>query len=525
LRAPARRQKWKFGKEHGFAHFCRYKTKLDPMGAKLLIFISFLTILGLKTSAQAIVSDEPATSETPASSGQPSAGGQRPGSGRYGTGSPSSTLYNKLSGVENYALNRPGIVMIRTEYSANVYVNSMKMDSKAFNALLDSIQNLDHGGGVTAEQKLDIVLREMNLRPERFFQTTFNYIKQPEQITASGTGFFITGDGYVATNCHLIDREESFIRRQFILSAFHQITDASIAALESSWATHFTEQQHSLLYNTYASVYSRLFSMILYDLKKNIYVVYRSDNSDHHTDTVKRLASIVKKGQPMPGKDIAILKIVTSEEMPVLTLTRSGLPQVGEQLFVYGYPGPVTNNDFVSAASAIEPTLTTGIVSAIKRSVGGWPLVQMDANISHGSSGGPVCNEKGEVIGLTTFGSLENTGGLAAGLNFAVPVAILDEYLDSAGVTPATSRASRLFAQALTAWHQQRYQSALDTFEEVQLYNSHYPGLFSYIADCRGNIRNGRGGGIAPITRLLFIASLLLLGLGLLAVIRIRRSA
>src|SRR5258707_7500132 len=149
----------------------------------------------------------------------------------------------KLSGVENYALNRPGIVMIRTEYSANVYVNSMKMDNRAFNTLLDSIQNLDHGGGVTAEQKLDIVLREMNNQPARFFQTTFDYIKQPEQITASGTGFFITGDGYVATNCHLIDREESFIRRQFILSAFHQITDASIAALESSWATHFTEQQ------------------------------------------------------------------------------------------------------------------------------------------------------------------------------------------------------------------------------------------------------------------------------------------
>src|SRR6202789_788228 len=75
----------------------------------------------------------------------------------------------RLSGVQNYALNRPGVVMIRTEYSANVYVNSMRMDNRAFNHLLDSIQNLDHGGGVTAEQKLDIVLREMNNRPARFF--------------------------------------------------------------------------------------------------------------------------------------------------------------------------------------------------------------------------------------------------------------------------------------------------------------------------------------------------------------------
>src|SRR6185437_14850202 len=77
-----------------------------------------------------------------------------------------------LSGVQNYALNRPGVVMIRTEYTANVYVNRMTMDDRSFNALLDSIQKLDHGGGVSPEQKLDIMLREMSNRPSRFFRST-----------------------------------------------------------------------------------------------------------------------------------------------------------------------------------------------------------------------------------------------------------------------------------------------------------------------------------------------------------------
>jgi len=430
----------------------------------------------------------------------------------------------KLSGVDNYALNRPGVVMVRTEYTANVYVNSMKMDNKAFNALLDSIQNLDHGGGVTAEQKLDIVLREMNNRPARFFQTTFDYIKQPEQITATGSGFFITGDGYVATNCHLIDRDDAFIRRQFILSAFRQITEASISALETSWATHFTEQQRSLLYNTYASVYSRLFSMILYDLRKNIYVVYRSDSGSQHSDTVKRRAAIVVKGQPMPGKDIAILKIDTKEEMPVLTLASDNLPQVGEQLFVYGYPGPVTNNDFVSAASAIEPTLTTGIVSAIKRSVGGWPLVQMDANINHGSSGGPVCNQRGEVVGLTTFGSLESNGGLAAGLNFAVPVTILNEYLDSAGVDARPGDATRRFAQALEGYNRQQYAAALQGFQAVLRLNPHYPGIYTYINSCQENIKKGKGRSTGSIERMLVIITLSIVLLAILARFAIRRA-
>ena len=422
----------------------------------------------------------------------------------------------KISGVENYAINRPGVVMIRTEYTANVYVNSMKMDNRHFNALLDSIQHLDQAGGVSAEQKLDIVLREMNNNPSRFFQTTFDYIKQSEQITATGTGFFLTGDGYVATNCHLIERENAFIRRQFILTAFQQITDASIAALESSWATTFTEQQRSLLYNTYASVYSRLFSMILYGLKKNVFVVYRSDKEDKGPGTEKKPATIVGKGQPMPGKDVAILKIETGHEMPVLALADSSLPKVGEQLFVYGYPGPVTNNDFLAAESAIEPTLTTGIVSAVKNSVGGWPLIQMDANINHGSSGGPVCNEKGEVVGLTTFGSLENTGGLAAGLNFAVPVAILDEYLDTAGINPQLSKSSRLYAQGVDFFDQGHYKAALKRFEDVKKLNSTYPRLYIYIEDCKSRIKKGMDHYSGPIERLLVIA-LVILGLSVLA--------
>lgn len=426
-----------------------------------------------------------------------------------------------LSGVENYALNRPGVVMIRTEYSANIYVNSMKMDNKAFNALLDSIQKLDHGGGVSAELKLDIVLREMNLRPGRFFQTTFDYIKQAEQITANGTGFFITDNGYVATNCHLIERDDAFIRRHFILSAFQQITDASISALETSWATRFTEQQRSLLYNTYASVYSRLFSMILYDLKKNIYVVYRSD-SEKGPGSEKKPARVIVKGEPMPGKDIAILKIETGTEMPVLAIAAPRLPQVGEQLFVYGYPGPVTNNDFVSIESAIEPTLTTGIVSAVKKSVRGWPLIQMDANINHGSSGGPVCNEKGEVIGLTTFGSIENTGGLAAGLNFAVPITILNEYLDTAGITPRSGRSSPLFAQAIAFYDGQHYQAALKKFEAVHQISPSYPGLYAYIAECRDNIKKGKSRGFGPVEHVLLMAGILLLLTGSISVLYIR---
>ncbi len=404
-----------------------------------------------------------------------------------------NSFAQNYSAVENYALNRPGIVMVKTVFSATVYVNNMRVANRDFNMLLDSIQRVDTSGlAFTPEQKLDIVLREMNNNPGRFFKPTSDYVKQPEEITASGSGFFITGDGYVATNCHLIESDNAFIRRQFILAAFQQITDANIQALENSWAAKFTEQQRSLLYNTFASVYTRLFSMSLYDLKKNVYVVYATDEADNKNSGKRKLASVIVKGSPMPGKDIAILKIDGDSSLPTLKIDGGELPEVGEQLFVYGYPGPATNNNYVSAESAIEPTLTTGIVSAIKKSANGWPVIQMDASINHGSSGGPVCNSSGEVIGLTTFGSLENSGGLAAGLNFAIPIAILDEFIDSADITPSQSEATEFFLEGLNYYNKKYYHKALSNFEKVKQLNNFYPTVSLYIANCKDKIQKGQ---------------------------------
>ncbi len=396
-----------------------------------------------------------------------------------------------LTAVQNYAINRPGVVMVKTVFSANVYVNRMRMDNRRFNRLLDYIQRLDSNRGISPEQKLDIVLKELSNNPDHFFKTTLDYFKHAEEITSTGTGFLFTNDGYLATNCHLIDRENSFIRRQFILSAFKQVTNENIAALESSWATTFTEQQRSLLYNTCALLYLRLFSMVLYDLKNEIYVVYRKDSGQKESLPIKKIATVVIKGQLMPGKDIAILKIDGDSTLPTLRISGTDLPRVGEQLFVYGYPGPVTNNDFVSSESAIEPTLTTGIVSAIKKSVTGWPVIQMDANINHGSSGGPVCNGKGEVIGMTTFGSLENGGGLAAGLNFALPVSILRDYLDTTNITPQTAKSTAIFSEGIILFGKEYYHKAAKKFKEVKKMDPHYLGLDYYLKESDENIKSG----------------------------------
>ena len=337
-----------------------------------------------------------------------------------------------------------------------------------------------------------MVVKALYKTPFRFFSAGNDYFRQAHRVQSTGTGFLISDDGYVVTNCHIIDRDSAFIRSKFILETFQEVTRDNINALQSSWAMTLTDQQRDLLYNAYGLIYSQLSSMILFDLKKEIFVLHRTDNEKGEITTAKQQVKLILKGQAMPGKDVAILKMDNVKDLPVLTFSRDSLTRIGTQVFVLGYPEPATANSFLAAQASIEPTLTSGIVSAIRKSIGGWPVIQMDAMISHGSSGSPVCNDKGEVIGLATFGSFEQgTTSLASGYNFAIPVSVVKQFLDSASLNPSQGDASRFFNDGLLAFYQQFYRKALDEFKKVEKLNSSFPQLHFYIEQCNQRIVRG----------------------------------
>src|SRR5690242_18722553 len=311
---------------------------------------------------------------------------------------------------QNYAASSPGVVMVQTVFSGIVYVNKVEMNEHRFQKLVDSVKKLDTTGTMfTATEKLDIVVKALYNNPFRFFSGTREYFRQQHRIVSSGTGFFISGNGYIVTNAHIIDRDNSFIRRKFILSTYQEVTDANIRSLQSSWAMTLTDEQRNLLNDAYSLIYSQVSSMIIFDLKKEIYIQYRKSNGVPGLATIRTPARVIIKGKPMPGKDIAILKVDSVKQVPTLIFSKDTIPRIGEQVLVYGYPEPVTSNPYLAKETIIEPTLTSGVISAIKKSLHGWPVIQMDAVISHGSSGSPVCNNRGEVIGLATFGTLEQT--------------------------------------------------------------------------------------------------------------------
>lgn len=119
---------------------------------------------------------------------------------------------------------------------------------------------------------------------------------------------------------------------------------------------------------------------------------------------------ILQKGNPWPEKDYAILD--TTQRFPDLAFGDSNEVGIGDEVYVIGYPEAAE----ISSTSRLEPTITTGIISAFKTTESGEKYLQIDAAVYGGNSGGPVFNKKGQVIGILTAGSYETQG-----FNFVFP--------------------------------------------------------------------------------------------------------
>ena len=115
--------------------------------------------------------------------------------------------------------------------------------------------------------------------------------------------------------------------------------------------------------------------------------------------------------------DLALLKVSTEEPLEYLSFTSGPEPIIGEWAIALGNP--------FGLFEAAAPSVTVGVVSAAERDLGIHDglilqdMIQTDAAINSGNSGGPLINALGEVIGVNTAIYTKNGGPV--GLGFAVP--------------------------------------------------------------------------------------------------------
>src|SRR5262245_58626276 len=141
-----------------------------------------------------------------------------------------------------------------------------------------------------------------------------------------------------------------------------------------------------------------------------------------------------------PSNDLAVIQIELPRKssLQFVQMGSSSNLQVGQKVLAIGNP------------FGLEGTLTTGVISSLRRSIRAEngklidDVIQTDAAINPGNSGGPLLNSQGELIGINS--QIFSTSGGNIGIGFAVPVdtakAIIPELITDGRVRRAYARLS-----------------------------------------------------------------------------------
>ncbi len=115
-----------------------------------------------------------------------------------------------------------------------------------------------------------------------------------------------------------------------------------------------------------------------------------------------------------PDTDIAVLRIeAPAEHLEPISLGDSQRLKVGQRVYAIGNP------------FGLERTMSTGMISSLNRQIPSKQrrvmrsLIQLDAALNQGNSGGPLLNTRGELIGMNT--AIMSNNGDSAGVGFAIP--------------------------------------------------------------------------------------------------------
>ncbi|MBS1809585.1 MAG: trypsin-like peptidase domain-containing protein [Acidobacteria bacterium] len=293
----------------------------------------------------------------------------------------------------------------------------------------------------------------------------------------SGSGFIINPNGYIVTNAHVVDdikQGDDAGKRTLLQNLAVQVLQAIGQPVNESTVSEAMEalgQEAQLV-----------------EFKRINYVFLQSGSK--YPFEIKSFGAPIGAGKDLTtGKDVAVLKIEI-KNAPTLKLGNSEQTQVGDQIWVIGYPG-AADSEALDAKSQLEPTTNDGKISAKKTSTDGAPILQTNTSTTHGNSGGPAINEKGEVIGILTFRGNTVNGQEVQGFNFLVPINTASEFVRQAGTEYAASPIDKLWRTGLDHYWKSEFTKAKESFQGVTALFTDHSEATRLITEAQERIAKG----------------------------------
>ncbi len=357
-------------------------------------------------------------------------------------------------------------------------------------------------GSITIPE-FDVDINSLQLKP--LPQT---YTEKVEELS-TGTGFLVDDNGHILTNAHIVDEMiamDNFTLKvveyyaTVIKNTIFQMTEAELVSLESL----LQEKYGGLSYEAAELLAADMLKFITTfldenaetDLSQEVTVLDPSTTSGEiksRNDLVKLAkASLATEVVDITTdykdsqKDVALIKI-SENNTPSLRLNDSVTVSSGQKIYVVGFPA----NASVDRSDLYSTTITNGSVNSVKE-VNGITVYQTDAKISPGSSGGPVLNENGHVIGMMTF---LTTGEVGDSFAFAIPIKFAQDMLRKNNVSNETTKFANNFLHGMNLKSEKMCRKANESFGTIGNMNSLFANkiqLQKYIDECDALIAGGQ---------------------------------
>jgi tetratricopeptide (TPR) repeat protein len=228
------------------------------------------------------------------------------------------------------------------------------------------------------------------------------------------------------------------------------------------------------------------------DVITNYHVLDRAGRSQIKLASGEEFAVKRVVAEDSEGDLVRISVDIPAEKVTPLTIS-AAVPRVGEKVVVIGTP------------LGLDQTVSDGIISAIREVPKFGKIIQMTAPISPGSSGSPVLNMKGEVVGVATFLLLAGQN-----LNFSVPGERISQMTPGAGRTlpereeirksGAVAQATHAYASGLRYIWAGKCEMALPHLAEAAEKNPNHPGAFFQLGYCLAQLGKNQEA-VAPYRR------------------------
>ncbi|MHB8572566.1 MAG: S1C family serine protease [Candidatus Dormibacteria bacterium] len=299
--------------------------------------------------------------------------------------------------------------------------------------------------------------------------TGISYLTDPIAYRATGTGFFISSDGYIGTANHVVAPPQDEFKALIADALYNYL-------LKKVTSAGGCDEQCQYVSNHFDQI---LASNVVLSSDTQIRVF--TQDMDLTNPATSGIPAVIKTADA--SRDNAIIKIDGHDE-PVLEIGQAATVQTGDSISLIGYPGGtfVGQGAVTSLASALVPSVTHGTITAKKQGSKDFlglsdtvQLFQTDASADHGSSGGPAIDTQGHVIGLIFAGSTGNA-------QFLITSADINDSATQVGVNNSLSTIDQLWRTGLSYFDQHRYIKARAAFDQCVALNHAQVGCAQWSA-------------------------------------------